>query len=184
MHGPATPGWLLLVLCSASGAYCLVRMRSCTGTESRVAGSEALMGFGMAAMAAPDAVVPTVPWAWLLYAAVFGTAGLGVLWWDRGSPTVIHRLHHLVGSLAMVYMAVTMAPGGAHAGHSGPGGLPLLTGALLVYFAAFVLHAGLRLVPVPSRAGGAAVAWGARPELVLACRLSMGVAMVAMLLTV
>ncbi|MER6996090.1 DUF5134 domain-containing protein [Streptomyces sp. NPDC000410] len=206
MHGPAGPGWLLVALCAASGAYCLLRVRSCVGAARAAARGEAVMGLGMAAMAVPAAVVPPPAWAWLLYAAVFGAAGLHALWAARGGALrtpgrtpgratgsaagapvgAAHHLHHLVGSLAMVYMAVAMAPGadGAHTGHAGPGGVPLLTGALLVYFTVFVLRAGARLVPVAGPAGGAAVAWGARPELALACRLSMGVAMVAMLLTV
>ncbi|MEU2432221.1 DUF5134 domain-containing protein [Streptomyces sp. NPDC007861] len=193
MHGPATPGWLLVALCAASGAYCLLRARSCTGDERRSAGGEAVMGFGMAAMAVPAAVVPPLPWAWAGYAALFGTAALWALrgLWaarSRASHGDTHHLHHLAGSLAMVYMALTMAPGtaGGHAHHVGTGGVPLVTGVLLVYFVTFVLRTGARLVPVAAAAtpAGATVTWGARPELALACRLSMGVAMVAMLLTV
>ncbi|MFD7443720.1 DUF5134 domain-containing protein [Streptomyces sp. NPDC059909] len=191
MHGPAMSGWLLVALCAASGAYCLLRVRSGPGEERGAAGGEAVMGFGMAAMALPAAVVPPPPWAWQVYAAVFGAAALRALWAlgalraARLPSGAAHHLHHLVGSLAMLYMAVAMAPdGGAHAGHGRAGGVPLLTGALLVYFAVFVLRAGARLVPVAAPAGGGTVAWGARPELALACRVSMGVAMVAMLLTV
>lgn len=192
MHGPAVPGWLLVALCAASGAYCLVRMRSCAGEARRAAGGEAVMGFGMAAMAVPAAVVAPPAWAWLVYAAVFGGAGLRVLWAARASPGGAggaHHLHHLIGSLAMVYMAWAMSPPvpgghGGHGAHSGAGGVPLLTGVLLVYFAVFVLRTGSRLVPVPAAAGGPAPAWGARPELALACRVSMGVAMLAMLVTV
>ncbi|MGW2564084.1 DUF5134 domain-containing protein [Streptomyces sp. NPDC001514] len=185
MHGPAMSGWLLVALCAASGAYCLLRARSGPVEERRAAGGEAVMGFGMAAMALPAAVVPSPPWSWLVYAAVFGAAALRALWAARLPSGAVHHLHHLVGSLAMVYMAVAMAPGaGAHAGHGRAGGVPLLTGALLVYFVVFVLRTGARLVPVAAPAGGGTVAWGARPELALACRVSMGVAMVAMLLTV
>lgn len=185
MHGPATSGWLLVALCAATGAYCLVRMRSCSGEARTTAGGEALMGFGMAAMALPTAAMAPPEWAWAVYAVVFGAAALHTLWPALRSG---HHLHHLVGSLAMVYMAVAMVPGGSgHAGHSAAG-VPLLTGALLGYYAVYVLRSGIRLVPVPSPAGGtagsaAAVAWGARPELALACRLSMGIAMLAMLLT-
>ncbi|MFE7776835.1 DUF5134 domain-containing protein [Streptomyces sp. NPDC057445] len=186
MHGPPMSGWLLVALCAASGAYCLLRMRSSAGKERRTAGGEAVMGFGMAAMALPAAVVPPPRWAWPVYAAVFAAAGLRALWAARGAPVSAHHLHHVVGSGAMVYMAVTMAPGAsaAHAGHAAAGGVPPLTGVLLVYFVVFVLRSGARLVPVAAPAGGGDVAWGARPELALACRVSMGVAMVAMLLTV
>lgn len=80
----------------------------------------------------------------------------------------------------MVYMAVAMAasPGG-HGGHGDPG-IPLVTGTLLLYFTGYVLLSGVRLVPVAG--GGGAIGWGDRPELARACRLSMGIAMVAMLL--
>ncbi|WP_217238331.1 DUF5134 domain-containing protein [Streptomyces sp. AC555_RSS877] len=177
MHGPASPGWLLVALCAATGAYCLLRMRSTVEAQRRSAGGEALMGFGMAAMAVPAAVFTPPSWAWPAYAVVFGAAALHALWAARASA---HHLHHLVGSAAMVYMAVVMAASPGHHTGSG-GGVPLLTGALLVYFTGYVLLSGLRLVPVA--AGGGAAGWGDRPELVRACRLSMGIGMVAMLLT-
>jgi hypothetical protein len=179
VHGPASPGWLLVALCAATGAYCLVRMRSTVEEQRRSAGGEALMGFGMAAMAVPAAVFSPPAWTWPLYAAVFGAAALRALFSARSSP---HHLHHLVGASAMVYMAVVMAASpGHHAGHGTTSGVPLLTGVLLLYFTGYVLLSGVRLVPVA--AGGGAVGWGDRPELAKACRLSMGIAMVAMLLT-
>ncbi|MGW1408965.1 DUF5134 domain-containing protein [Streptomyces sp. NPDC002403] len=194
MHGPAVSGWLLTALCAITGAYCLLRTRGETGEGRRTARAEALMGFGMAAMAVPAAVVTPPAWAWAVYAVLFGAASLRALWFSRHSG---HHLHHLVGSAAMVYMALTMAPGGvAHGGHAGhgvtatAGGVPLLTGLLLAYYAAYVLRSGARLIPVA--AGGAVTAggggpaggsWAARPELALACRLTMGMAMFAMLLT-
>ncbi|MEU9205882.1 DUF5134 domain-containing protein [Streptomyces sp. NPDC048332] len=194
MHGPAMSGWLLMALCAATGTYCLLRARAGTGEERRTARAEALMGFGMAAMAVPTAVVAPPAWGWLLYAALFGVAALRALWSSRRSG---HHLHHLVGSSAMVYMSVVMAGSGAaahgsHASHAmaTAGGAPLLTGLLLVYYAAYVLRSGARLIPVPAATAGAgavtgpsAEGWGARPELALACRLTMGIAMFAMLLT-
>ncbi|MEU0675524.1 DUF5134 domain-containing protein [Streptomyces sp. NPDC006172] len=188
MHGPASPGWLLVALCAATGAYCLLRMRSGDEWQRRAAGGEALMGFGMAVMAVPAAAFTPPGWAWPVYAAVFGAAALRALWAARSDA---HHLHHLVGSSAMVYMAVAMAaspaahhsPAHADAGAAhGGSGVPLLTGALLLYFAAYVLVSGVRLLPA---AGGSAgvVAWGDRPELARACRLSMGIGMLAMLLT-
>ncbi|WP_405659468.1 DUF5134 domain-containing protein [Streptomyces sp. NBC_01166] len=201
MHGPALSGWLLMVLCGATGAYCLLRTRDGTERERRSARAEALMGFGMAAMAVPAALLTLPEWTWLVYAVVFGAAALQAVVYARSGG---HHLHHLVGSLAMVYMAVAMAPGAAHAtggGHAGhgagtAGGIPVLTGALLVYYALYVLHSAGQLIPAPTpvgvTAGGgggghtgmtAAPPWGARPELALACRLTMGIAMFAMLLT-
>ncbi|MFI0039388.1 DUF5134 domain-containing protein [Streptomyces mutabilis] len=193
MHGPASSGWLLVALCAATGAYCLLRMRSGVEEQRRAAGGEALMGFGMAAMAVPAAVFTPPSWAWPAYAVVFGAAGLRALWAARSGR---HHLHHLVGDAAMVYMALVMAGSPAHAHTHGPSGVPLLTGVLLLYFAGYVLLTGVRLLPVAVVAGGgaavrsgreagggAAVGWGDRPELARACRLSMGIAMLAMLLT-
>ncbi|MEV4331313.1 DUF5134 domain-containing protein [Streptomyces sp. NPDC049597] len=182
MHGPMTSGWLLMALCAATGAYCLLRMGSCSGDAREDAGGEALMGFGMAAMAVPAAVLTLPSWHWVVYAVVFGAAALRAI---RALRARRHR-HHLVACLTMVYMAAAMAgPGGAHASHTRPG-VPLLTAALVVYFAVYVLRAGLRLVPVAAPAGSpgpAAPSWGAPPELALACRVSMGTAMLVMLLT-
>ncbi|MFE9462003.1 DUF5134 domain-containing protein [Streptomyces californicus] len=206
MHGGTQAGWLLMALCAASGAYCLLRARTGTRQERRTARSEALMGFGMAAMAVPAAVLSPPAWAWAVYAALFGAAAVRAL---RPALRGGHHLHHLVGSLAMVYMAVAMAPamtggggGGGHAGHgaaAGAGGMPLLTGALLVYYAFYVLGSAGRLLPVTAaapgsrgrgtalgghgteglRGGGA----GGLPEIATACRLTMGIGMFAMLLT-
>ncbi|MGW0828197.1 DUF5134 domain-containing protein [Streptomyces sp. NPDC002845] len=192
MHGPASSGWLLVAVCAAAGAYCLLRMRSAVEEQRRAAGGEALMGFGMAAMAVPAVVMEHPRWAWFGYAALFGAAALHALWAARTSP---HHLHHLVGALAMVYMSAVMAayPDSTHIGHSGAG-LPLLTGVLLLYFAGYVLWSGARLIPVAAVADGTqavtagsrprTVGWGDRPEVARVCRLSMGIAMVAMLVTV
>ncbi|MFJ3596991.1 DUF5134 domain-containing protein [Streptomyces sp. NPDC090126] len=201
MHGGAGTGWLLMVLCAVSGAYCLLRTRTGTPHERRDARSEALMGFGMAAMAVPAAVLSPPGWAWAVYAVLFGTAALRAL---RPALRGGHHLHHLVGSLAMVYMAVAMAPavtgsgGSGHAGHgtaAGAGGVPLLTGVLLAYYAFYVLGSAGRLLPgsaVTPADGTGAVGRGpgdfgggtdGRPELATACRLTMGVGMFAMLLT-
>ncbi|WP_156724574.1 DUF5134 domain-containing protein [Streptomyces apocyni] len=199
MHGPALAGWLMVALCAATGAYCLLRMRSSVAQQRESAGGEALMGFGMAVMAVPAAVLGPPRWAWAGYAIVFGGAALRALWSAaHGSarhphhhlhhPHHLHHLHHLVGTLAMVYMAVAMAvTPGAHAGHTSAG-VPLLTGVLLLYFGGYVLRSGARLMPAAAsvtEGGGAppAAAWGDRVELATACRLSMGIAMVAMLLT-
>ncbi|MGW1162918.1 DUF5134 domain-containing protein [Streptomyces sp. NPDC002513] len=180
MHGPASPGWLLVALCAATGAYCLLRMRSTVEEQRRAAGGEALMGFGMAVMAVPAAVAVPPRGVWIAYVLVFGGAALQALWAARTST---HHLHHLVGAAAMAYMAAAMA---ASPGHHGHGGIPPLTEALLLYFAVYVLWSGVRLVPVAgvATAGGARpVGWGDRPELARACRLSMAIAMLAMLLT-
>ncbi|MEU2250213.1 DUF5134 domain-containing protein [Streptomyces sp. NPDC019224] len=194
MHGPAMSGWLLMALCAVTGSYCLLRTRTGSEEERRTARAEALMGFGMAAMAVPAAAVAPPAWGWGVYAVLFGAAALRALWFSRRSG---HHLHHLVGSSAMVYMALVMGRAGAggHGGHAahtmgspgmaGAGGIPLLTGLLLVYYAVYVLRSGARLVPVTATVPGGppSAGWGTRPELALACRLTMGIAMFAMLLT-
>ncbi|MFD7320445.1 DUF5134 domain-containing protein [Streptomyces sp. NPDC059875] len=178
MHGPALSAWLLLTLCGASGVYCLLRMRRCAGEERRAAASEAVMGFGMAAMALPTAVLTPPSWSWMVYAAVFGVAAVRALWAVRRGG---HHVHHLVGSVAMVYMAWPGPGAGAHGGHGSGGGVPLVTGALLAYYVVYVLRSGARLVPVAVPAGGPPAVWAVRPEFTLVCRLSMALAMLAML---
>ncbi|BFO19426.1 hypothetical protein SHKM778_58140 [Streptomyces sp. KM77-8] len=116
----------------------------------RAAGGEALMGFGMAVMAVPAAVFTPPGWAWPALAAVFGAAGLQALWTAR---TGVRHLHHLIGAGAMVYMAVTMATAGQGRSPSRRGRHTPLTGALLLYFTAYVLATGVRLVPVASVTG-------------------------------
>lgn len=191
MHGPASPGWLLVALCAATGAYCLLRMRGTDPERRRTAGGEALMGFGMAAMAVPPAAFTPPGWVWPAYAAVFGTAALHALWAARRDP---HHLHHLVGTAAMLYMALVMTTAPPHAHLHGPTGVPLLTGGLLLYFTAYVLVSGVRLLPTTATAGAVIGTggprsprdrpnWTNRPELTRACRLSMGIGMLAMLLT-
>ncbi|MFJ9410259.1 DUF5134 domain-containing protein [Streptomyces sp. NPDC101393] len=196
MHGPPWVGWLLVLLCVATGGYCLSRVRTGTVAQRVEARGEALMGLGMAVMAVPSSAVPMPPWSAWAFAGVFGAAGLWAL---------AHRHpHHLVGSAAMVHMALAMAamtavpaaasagPAGhaAHSGHTGTGGLPLLTGLLLAYYTVFVLVAGIRLVPAgPVRAAGSgpagalAAGRGVRREVLGACRVAMGIGMFAMLLT-
>ncbi|WP_030161893.1 DUF5134 domain-containing protein [Streptomyces sp. NRRL S-244] len=174
MSFPASlSAWLLVLLCAVSGAYCLWRVRRSEREARGGAGGEALMGFGMAVMAVPSGIGP---WGPGILLAVFCGAALHALWLLRGG---VHHAHHLVGSLAMAYMALTMADGHGHGG-----GPPLVTGALLVYFAGYVLLGGARLV---TAGGGAQPVAGGPParaaELTRACRLAMGMGMLAMLLS-
>jgi hypothetical protein len=82
---------------------------------------------------------------------------------------------------------------GAHGAAATAGGTPLVTGALLAYYTVYVLVTGLRLVPagpagpvvpVAGTGGGTGGGRWAGPEVALACRVSMGLAMLAMLATV
>jgi hypothetical protein len=185
VHAPGPAAWLLVALCAATSAYCLLRMREPAREVRGTAAGEALMGFAMAVMAVPAAVLEPPAWAWLCYAVVFGLAALRALWGARAGSA--HHLHHLIGTLAMVYMAWAMAsaPTG-HAAHTAghvTGGLPLVTGLLLAYYAAYVLYTGTRLVPADGATAPAPTPWTARTEVVRACRLAMATGMLAMLLT-
>ncbi|MGW7450771.1 DUF5134 domain-containing protein [Streptomyces sp. NPDC054787] len=183
MHGStlslsaSLSSWLLVLLSAVSGGYCLRRVRGPAG------GGEAVMGFGMALMAVP--LGRADEWRAAVLGAVFCGAALHALWLLRGGG---HHAHHLVGSLTMVYMALMAGSGhGEGAGHGGGhaegAGLPLLTGALLLYYAGYVVLGGARLVT----AGGPAAQPGADrrggpPEMIRACRLTMAIGMLAMLL--
>jgi hypothetical protein len=193
VHGPPLVGWLMVALCAAVAAFCLLRMRAASPELRRDAGGEAVMGLGMAVMAVPVTVLDPEPWATPVFATLFGALALRALLLARRGG---HHLHHAVGSLAMVHMA--FAPGHfGHAGHAGhaavqpPGATALLTGLLLAYFAVYVLRTGVRIVPLraaattgPPAAAAAGHGWVDRPELATSCRVSMGMAMFAMLLSV
>ncbi|MGY1452745.1 DUF5134 domain-containing protein [Streptomyces sp. SS8] len=200
MHGPEPVGWMLVVLCGAVGVYCLRQTRGGTPGQRREAAGEAVMGLGMAVMALPASAVDPLPPA--VFAALFGAAavyGLALVLFDGEHR--LHHLHHTVGALAMLHMALAMSAAPAHGHHAAaPSAQPAptaeLTGALLVYFALYALLAGARLAPAPGplslpvatsgvRGGRAGRGDGQRraPEVAAACRLAMGIGMFAMLLT-
>ncbi|MEV7602572.1 DUF5134 domain-containing protein [Kitasatospora sp. NPDC089797] len=191
MHGPTLVNWLLALLTATAGAYCLTRLRRSPCTTAPREGrhhhlsptresdaAEALMGLGMAAMAVTGATVPATVWAWLfgLPAAAFLVAALSA---PAGRT---HRLHHAISALAMTYTALAMtasptaSPSGHH--HGVALGAPLLTGALLLYFGGYSLWSGTRLLH--TSAGTLALGTAGLPR---ACRLTMGIGMFAMLLT-
>ncbi|MET9322288.1 DUF5134 domain-containing protein [Streptomyces sp. NPDC003038] len=175
--------WLLVLLCAVSGAYCLVRARRAGRDARGAAAGEALMGFGMALMAVPPGIGP---WGPGILLALFCGIAVHALWLLRGG---MHHAHHLVGSVAMAYMALTAAAAGnGHGSGSGHGaGAPLVTGVLLLYFAGYVLLGGARLVTAGGGPQPASAAPGGPPlrsaELTRACRLAMGMGMLAMLIT-
>ncbi|MEU9119048.1 DUF5134 domain-containing protein [Streptomyces sp. NPDC048506] len=196
MHQPLLAGWLLVLLCAGAGAYCLARARTGPAAHRAELRGEGLMALGMAAMALPASVVAPPAWSPWLFTAVFGAAGLWAL--------ARRHLHHAVGAWAMVYMALVMAlpaggmdhsgPMGAMAHAASPVGVPLLTGLLLAYFTVYVIVTGVRLAPAtgavadgvgPSGAGSNGLGAGAGAEpvgLLRACRVAMGIGMLAMLL--
>ncbi|MFG2532913.1 DUF5134 domain-containing protein [Streptomyces sp. NPDC048516] len=197
MHAPPLVGWLLVLLCAAAGAYCLVRARTGPDAYRGDARGEGLMALGMAAMALPASAVTPPPWSPWMFTAAFAAAGVWAL--------ARRHLHHAVGTFAMVYMALAMTvpPDRMNAAgsvgqtgsmssmgsmgsmgpaesmgamgameHAGPGGVPLLTGLLLAYYTVYVIAAGVRLVPVDA----------GPPGVLRACRVAMGIGMLAMLL--
>lgn len=203
MHGPAVVSWLLALLCAATGGYCLTAGGRGPAAAPAAARIEAVMGLGMAAMALPGgaAVLPGG-----LFVALFGAlaawSGRSV-WsaWQARFPAhrtgrhrehAGHGLHHMVEALAMAYMAVVMlgaGGGGAHPGHPGQhgagGGVPVVTGGLLLYFALFALYTGARLLPAaaaPPPAGHGACA-GRQRGTAAACRLTLALGSFTMLLT-
>ncbi|MCC5036820.1 DUF5134 domain-containing protein [Streptomyces sp. WAC 00631] len=223
MHGPPLIGWLLTALCGVSAVYCLLRMRAGPSARRGEAGGEALMGLGMAAMAVPVAAVSGQGWLPAAFAGVFGLSCAVSLALAAASPwrgsAGLHHGHHAVSSAAMVHMGLAMSAAPHASGHAGhgaatqqTGGLPLLTGALLGYFALYALWTGLRLAPLPAAVRGTAAAGapgaaaaggpegpvsvvrgaaGRSPgsggsgsgDLLTVCRLVMAMAMAAMLMT-
>ncbi len=192
MHATPLVGWLLVVVGAATGLSCLLRTApGCAAPpeERRVARAEGLMGLGMALMAVPASVLDPGRWEPLALAAVFGVATLRALPLARRGT---HHLHHAVSAAAMVYMAVVMAtaPGAADGAMTGmdgmamgrgTSGVALLTGLLMCYFAGYVLWGGVRMVPASCGPRATAVPLLRSPELVAACRVSMGIGMFAML---
>ncbi|MGW2250246.1 DUF5134 domain-containing protein [Kitasatospora sp. NPDC001660] len=190
MHGPTLVNWLLALFTATAGAYCLTRLRHaphspCAPAATHRVGAhrllareadaaEALMGLGMAGMAVTGAAVPAAFWAWL-----FGVPAAGFLLAAVSAPARRgHRLHHAIGGLAMTYTALAMTTSPGHHHHAPNAGAPLLTGALLVYFGAYSLWTGTRLLHAPG--GSVTVGTAGLPQ---ACRLTMGIGMFAMLLT-
>lgn len=197
MHGPEPVAWLLAALCCGIGVYCGLGVRAGPSRQRQAAGIEAAMGVGMAVMAVPSAALPPPPPGVFLVLFSALAAWSGAL---LGAGEC-HQAHHLVESLAMVYMAWVMTTASAgHAAHSassgpaghGPGGVPVLTAGLLVYFALYALRAGPQLLPAAPGGGGAGAGTAghgppgspaAPPEVAAGCRLAMALAMFAMLMT-
>ncbi|MBF9070185.1 DUF5134 domain-containing protein [Streptacidiphilus fuscans] len=194
MQDAGVLGWLLVLLCGGTGLYCAARFclrRSAPRADRAADGTEAVMGLGMAAMAA-GLTAPTGLWV-----AVYGSAALLSL----GAVLLVsgHRLHHgyhVLGHAAMVYMAVAMSGGAVGSGDIGSGdmagmagmtgmagapprGLPVLTGTLLVAFLAVSLVAGLRLTAPAT--GHRSRSLFTAPALPDACRVVMGLSMATML---
>jgi Domain of unknown function (DUF5134) len=202
MGGPPLVGWLVVLLGTATGVSCLLRTRAAVGlapADRRVARAEGLKGLGMALMAVPAPALDQRPWGAPLFVVVFGAMTVWSVMPLRRGGHLAHHVHLAVGAAAMVYMALVTAaapagsmtsPGmaGMPSAQPGPAGIPLVSGLLMAYFASYALWAGIRMLPVSGplapaaggRAGGGVLA---APELATACRVSLGIGMFAMLLT-
>ncbi|WP_165990007.1 DUF5134 domain-containing protein [Streptomyces sp. YIM 98790] len=177
MHGPEPLGWLMTGLCAVVGGYCLVAMCRGAPRHRQPAGLQALMGLGMAAMAVPaaDAAPPPAVFAVLFGAAVVWAAALRL----TGAR---HQTHHGLEAAAMVYMSLAMPAAGGHHHGTEAGGVPVLTGLLLAYFAGYALASARHLLPAPApdqAPPGPALSH----EVGAACRLALALAMFTMLLT-
>lgn len=178
----------------------------CSTDPSSADASHGVMSLGMAAMFWPwGNPVPALYWQVLF--------GIAAAWFTvrllrrRARSATIPQsgpgrgdLHHVLGSLAMVYMlaAVPAGHGLAHGMHmsgiSGPGiALPTLAWALVGYFLVSAVWLSARLIePVTtvaaSRAGAVLLDGGPRgviisPHLVGSCRVVMNIGMSYMLVT-
>ncbi|MGW7491568.1 DUF5134 domain-containing protein [Streptomyces sp. NPDC054786] len=209
MHEPPLVGWLLVLLCAAAATYCLVRARTCPAAHREDARGEGLMALGMAAMALPASAVTPPQWSPWLFTAAFGTAGVWALA-RRHLHHAVGTFAMVYMALAMAVPSDHMNPTGSARPsgsmssmssvgptgsmdameHAGPGGVPLLTGLLLAYYTVYVIAAGIRLVPVSGGAAGPVTEGTAAdepsdagpPGVLRACRVAMGIGMLAMLL--
>lgn len=173
-------------------------------TDRGADASHGLMSLGMAAMFCPwGNPVPALYWQ-VLFSII--TAWFAVRLLRRAarpvtvpqaSPFRAADLHHVLGSLAMVYMLAGV-PAGHHMNHgmemAGPGiALPALAWAFVGYFLVFAVSLGARLVtPVNTAAaaatGAALLGDGPRgvtvsPHLLGSSRIVMGIGMSYMLVT-
>ncbi|MFC9237919.1 DUF5134 domain-containing protein [Streptomyces decoyicus] len=164
---PEWSPWLFTALFGAAGVWALIRrhLHHAVGT------------FAMAYMA----LAMAVPSAHMNPSGAMGAMGaMGAV-----GPTGSTGPMSPTSSMNSVSSASAME-------HAGPGGVPLLTGLLLAYFTVYVIAAGIRLVPTGVRAAGsvpegagAQAPGDAGPSGVLrACRVAMGIGMLAMLLAV
>jgi hypothetical protein len=166
-------------------------------TDRGADASHGLMSLGMAAMFWPwGNPVPALYWqvlfsiiaAWFAVRLLRGGAQSVVI--PQPDPDRAADLHHLLGSLAMVYMLAGI-PGGHHMAHGIA--LPVLAWAFVAYFLVFAVWLGARLVTpvntVAATATGAALLGdgprgvAASPHLLGSGRIVMGIGMSYMLVT-
>jgi hypothetical protein len=197
MEGPFWVHFVFGALFVAIAVYCASRVvfarrgGLANGCETHLSGdvSHLVMSIGMAAMILP-ALDPLPPVVWQV---VFGfTACWFALRLVRRKAwtTRPDELHHVLGSLAMVYMFSAMQAGlgdRAMAGMSMGSGvaLPVLAWAFLAYFLVHTIKLGAKLIEMPG-AADTTVSNGPRgavlsPQVLGSCRVVIGAGMSCML---
>ncbi len=174
------------------------------GTDRSAEASHGVMSLGMAAMFWPwGNPVPALYWQ-VLFSSVAAWFAVRLLRRGARTATILPSgasrgadLHHVLGSLAMVYM-LTGVPAGHHMTHGmqmpGSGiALPALAWVFVAYFLVFTVWLSARLVePVNTVAatatGAALLGDGPRgvvtsPHLLGSSRIVMGIGMSCMLVT-
>ncbi|MCC2275242.1 DUF5134 domain-containing protein [Streptomyces sp. ET3-23] len=196
MHGSPLVGWLLVAIAGGTGLLCLLRARVGGPTAwcgQRTACAEGVMGFGMAVMAVPRTALDAHRWGPPVFVVLFVALALRSVFFARGE---LHRVHHAFEAAAMAYMAAVMSPGGMPGGsmedmhHDRTMGLPAVNALLAVYFAVYVVVTGAHLLMesgpavVPARDGVATAPGGmlVAPAVEAACRLSLAIGMLVMVL--
>lgn len=186
--GPDWLRWTVALLLGVICVSCLARLATArhhptVAPRPHEDLAQVLMGVGMIAMLV--SWLGTGPRAALLLVFAVTAAGFtGLLVRGRPGDTgtagrdTWESVHHLVASLAMVYMAVAM-PGRA-------GDLPAvrpLAAAFGMYFLLYAGWAGLRMVAASTVSmGGGVGALLRRPRIVDGCRAAMGLGMAYALL--
>lgn len=207
MVEPVLTRWVFTVLFALISATCLLRLIGSGRDRNRPPGTPTrhedvghiVMGVSMIAMVLSwTSLLPTVVWIGLFGAQ--GIAFCAMLLRRRGSHAALSgqenwdHTHHVMASLAMVYMVVAMR-GSAATGMSGMAGrsmvvLSPLAEAFGVYFLICAVWAALRAVRIapslatagPRPAGSGLPTILGKPLLVDGCRALMGGGMAYLLL--
>ncbi len=159
MTGPAWLADALAVAAIATAVYCVSRIAAARRwhrpTEYDVDGVHVLMGVAMAGMLVPRLSLVGGPgWAVVFGGATAWFGGQTIRGYRRGRPgrRAAHHLPHLVGSGAMLYMALALpvaAAGAARPGTfmgAGPGpGFPALAFVLALALIGYVIRTTDRL---------------------------------------
>jgi hypothetical protein len=179
MGGPVWARWCFAALLAVICVSCVVRLTAARAHRPSPASDDlgqALMGLGMIAMfASVSGALPKTVLVVVFGASAAGFAGLLARGVPCGERETWECVHHVVASVAMVYMALAA---------TGPRmAVPSLAGAFGVYFLAYAGWAGLRMAGAPQMAVGTGVAGVLRrPRVVEACRAGMGLSMAYLLL--